>query len=370
MAENSEGTQEQSSEAEESRGKRRADMVFAGTAVGGLLAIALLYRHFPAIMGMLLIAGLLSYALLPLVDRLDQKMNRTAAVLIIALLAMGLLVGTGILLFPTVAQELTQLPKIAESTVELVKSFLVRLSAVLPAPVWGVIQAVGESLWNAINKVSPSSISSAASTALTGIAAVASSIVFLPVLIFLMLRSYHPMVKKIASMIPPRWKPRFEARIKEADLVLSGFIRGQLLVAFVLALTYGIGFSLVGIPLGAVVGLLAGFAELIPFLGSIIAVVFGTLLALVGGKPTDALWVIGIYFVVQALQGALLSPIVLGQQARIGPVAVIVSLAVGANLFGIIGMLLAVPVAGLIKVATRAAAHAYCQSNFFLREAP
>ena len=212
-------------------------------------------------------------------------------------------------------------------------------------------------------------MSSWASSAASGVTAVASGLLFVPLFVFVMLRRYHAFVEWLSHLVPPRWRPRFFARAHQADEMLSGFVRGQLLVALLLAVIYGTAFSLVGIPLGLVIGILAGLGELVPFLGSIVALVFGSLMAIAGGQPTDALWVAGIYLVVQAIQGAVLSPWIIGGGAHLRPVALVVALAVGGELFGFLGLLLAVPVAGLLKVAAQAAAAAYRDSDFFRRSA-
>ena len=146
--------------------------------------------------------------------------------------------------------------------------------------------------WEGSSRASPISISPAAgaltryaTTAATGVTAVAGALVLIPVFVFLMLRGYHRFVGGFTALIPPRWRPRFEQRTGEVDQVLSGFIRGQLTVAFILVILYSTAFSIIGIPLAILVGILAGFGELIPYIGNAIALTLGSLLALAGGQP-------------------------------------------------------------------------------------
>lgn len=349
----------------------KADLAFAATVVLILVSTAVLYLLFPPIVVVLLLSGLLSYALLPVVDWLETKgLSRTIAVLLVALVGVGMLTLTSVLLAPTVAEEMQRIPEALRQMVGEAQRLWARFSEWLPAPFVALLDRLTESFKSFFERSqTPGAerISRYAGTAASAVTALASGLVLVPVFVFLMLRGYHPFIDGLRRFVPPRWRPQFYARTAEADGVLSGFIRGQLLVALILAVLYSVAFSIIGIPLAIVVGILAGFGELIPFVGNAIALVMGSLLALAGGQPLDVLWVVGSYAVIQTIQGSFISPYVMGKKVHLSPITVIVSLAIGAQLLGIIGMLAAVPSTALLKVAARAATCAYRQSPFFRR---
>jgi predicted PurR-regulated permease PerM len=175
--------------------------------------------------------------------------------------------------------------------------------------------------------------------------------------------------RRATNLIPPRWRARFRQRGGQLNTVLGGFIRGQLLVALVLGVLYATAFSIIGIPLAVFVGLIAGLGELVPYLGGAIALLLGSLMALAGGQLIDILWVVITFVVLQALEGTVISPWIVGSRARLGAGTVIVALAVGGQLFGILGLLLAVPVAAMLKVALASALDGYRQTAFYTRGA-
>jgi predicted PurR-regulated permease PerM len=246
------------------------------------------------------------------------------------------------------------------------------LQSTLPAFVTRLAEAGWSSLIGATHQAGAGGtrFGERAGKAAEALTSFASGVVFVPVFVFLMLRRFHHVTGGLARVVPPRWRESYLRWAREADTVLSGYIRGHLTVAFILACTYSAAFTILGIPLGIVVGIATGLGELVPFLGGLLAITLGSLMALAGGHPAKIFWVIGIYVFVQGIQSSVISPWIEGHKAKIGPAAVIISLAIGAQLFGLLGMVLAVPVTGLLKVAARAAVSAYRSSPFFRARAP
>lgn len=353
-----------------SRDDRLADFAFAASAVGALLLWCLLYLEFPGLAAMLFLAAILAYALLPIVDRLHgAKIPRTLGVLLVALVGAGLVTLLVLLLAPMVAEQLAKLPDAVRHSWAQAQALWDRMQERLPPVIAENLERIRSWAREQIQGAAPegTTLTSWATAAAGGVTAVASAVIFVPIFVFLMLRSYHPFVASLRGMVPPRWRDRFDLRGAQADGVLSGFVRGQLLVALIIGCLYALGFTLVGVPLGLVVGLLAGLGELIPYVGGAVALLLASLLALAGGQPSDVLWVVAIFVAVQLLEGGLISPWIVGRRARLGPGVVIVALAVGGELFGFIGLLAAVPAAALLKVAGRAAVDAYRATPFFLR---
>lgn len=348
---------------------RQADFAFAISVVVTVVLVGLLYALFTHIVAILLISALLAYALLPLVNRLEGSMPRWSAVTLVGLGVLGLLVLVGFLAVPAAMRELQNIGDVVQQSRRVVTAAWNTVLSWLPGAVATWLDQLGRTIARGVTGGAPNmgTIAEWARSAGSGIASVATGILFVPIFVVVMLRHFPRIGRGAANAVPPRWRARFEQRGKELDGVLSGFIRGQLLVAFIISVLYAIGFMIVGIPLAIIVGVLAGVGELVPYLGGAIALVLGILMALAGGQPLDALWVVLIFLVVQGLEGAVISPWVVGRQAQLGAGTVIVALAVGGQLFGVLGLLIAVPVAAMLKVAARAAGDGYQQTEFYRR---
>src|SRR5699024_4379612 len=134
---------------------------------------------------------------------------------------------------------------------------------------------------------------------------------------------------------------------------LGGFIRTQALVSFIDAFFIGLGLVIMGVPLALALALITFFAGFIPILGAFVAGGLAVLVALVANGPTTALIVFIIILVVQQLEGNVLSPILQGKSMELHPAVVLLAVATGGGLWGIMGAFLAVPVAAMFAVVLR-----------------
>lgn len=350
-------------------GEAAADAAFAGAVLLVVLFAAVFLRLFGAVGSMFLLSALVAYALVPIVDRIADGVPRMVAVLGLALGGVGLIVLLAVVLAPRVAEEFSGTGSTVQRLPDQLASGWERFAPKLPQPLVRVIEQVAGTISSALRGDGPDlgRVAIWLHAAGAGLVSFASALLFVPVFVLVMLRGYHRVVAGLARLVPPRWAARVEQRAGELDVAVSGFVRGQLLVAAIIAVLYAVGFSIIGLPLAIPVGLLAGFGELVPYLGGAIALTLGVLLAIAGGDPADALWVAGLFAAVQALEGAVLSPWIVGTTARLGPATIILALAAGGHWFGLTGLLLAVPVAAGSKVALVAAADAYRGSRFFQR---
>ena len=133
--------------------------------------------------------------------------------------------------------------------------------------------------------------------------------------------------------------------------LISGFIRGQLMVCGLLAVLYAVGFSLIGIDLAVGIGLLAGLLAIIPYVGGAVALSTAAALCLLRyGIDIHVVLVVGWYALVQTLEGLVLTPRIVGSSVGIHPVAVIVGLLIGGDLLGFLGLLVAVPLTAVVQV--------------------
>lgn len=328
---------------------------------------ALFYLAFNHVAALLLVSALLAYALMPLVDRLAKRLPRAIAVALVGLGVLGLLGGAVAVSVPLVSKEFKNSSEITTRVKELGNKGWAKLKGALPE---GTEQKAEEAKNSAVDQAKQGSAGSGkmgewAKKGGAAISSFASGLIFIPVFVVLMLFGYHRFLRLLLGAVPKPWKPNFVARGKLLDESLSGFVRGQLLNCIILAVLYSVAFTLIGIPMGIVIGIFAGFSELIPYVGNAVALGLGTLMAFASGNPQDALWVVAAFAAIQALEAFVLAPMVVGKKAKIRPIALLVALALGGELFGVVGLLLAVPVTAALKVAVKVFTSAWQRTTFY-----
>jgi predicted PurR-regulated permease PerM len=137
----------------------------------------------------------------------------------------------------------------------------------------------------------------------------------------------------------------------EIDRVVGGFLRGQLTIAVILAAIYAIGLTLLRVPLGAILGVVSGLANLVPYMSIVVGLLPALLFSLMD-EPNwwRWLWILLLYSGGQFFEGFFLSPRIMGKHTGLHPVMVMVSIIVGGTLLGLTGIILAVPAAAVLKV--------------------
>lgn len=345
----------------------RADLAFAVLTFGTFIVVCLAWLALPNIVGMLLVSAVAAYAVLPLVDRIERFMPRTLAVLVIAVGLVGTLVLLVGVVTTSLIGELSQLEAQFAALPAKLRDGWESLSRWLPGPVnTFVVESVDR-----LSKSLPqgAALSEWAFKVGAGITGLVSALLFVPIFVFLMLRGFHPLVESVMNWLPPRWRPTFDVRTEELNRAMSGFVRGQLIVAGIIIVLYAVGFSIIRLPMAIAVGVVAGLGELVPFLGNILALSLGLILALSTGDPMKALWVVVVYGIVQTLQGALISPWIMGKSAKLGAMSVLVTIAIAGQLFGFLGLLLGVPGAVIVKASWSALGDAWRGGRFYRKGA-
>ena len=175
------------------------------------------------------------------------------------------------------------------------------------------------------------------------------NIVMIPVLTFYFLKDKNHFVRLINYSIPRRWKSAILEIAKKSDRVIGNFIRGRLIVALIIGIFISIGLRIIGIQYTVIIGLIAGILDIIPFFGPVIGAVPAIILAFLQ-DPTKVIWVILLFIIVQQVEGDIIAPKIIGESLGLHPVSVIFSLLVGGTFFGIMGMILAIPGAAILKI--------------------
>ena len=196
-----------------------------------------------------------------------------------------------------------------------------------------------------------------------------AGVVMIPVFAFYLLRDFDRLVAYVHDLVPAGYREPVSARFREIDEAMSSFIRGQLTVAAILACLYSLGLWLVGIPLALVVGLVAGLGNMIPYVGTTIGLILATLMSLLDWHGFGHLLLVyGVFVVVEGLQGWVITPKIVGESVGLSPFTVIIAVLVFGELLGFFGVLVAVPLAAVLKILLRVLLEHYRASGFY-REA-
>jgi len=192
-----------------------------------------------------------------------------------------------------------------------------------------------------------------------------------PVITFYLLRDWDLLVARIRELLPRRNEPAVVRLAQEADEVLGAFMRGQLLVMLSLGLIYSFGLWLVGLEFAILIGLIAGLLSFVPYLGSVVGVLMAVLAVWLQTQSLhDLVWVLLVFGMGQVLEGILLTPWLVGDRIGLHPVAVIFAVLAGGQLFGFLGMLLALPMAAVVAVMVREAHRRYLDSVAYQGQVP
>ena len=195
------------------------------------------------------------------------------------------------------------------------------------------------------------------------------NLALIPVVTFYLLRDFDHLIKKLHDLFPRKMAPKIAELAQECDEVLGAFFKGQLLVMMALGGLYALGLSLVGLEYGLLIGLIAGLASIVPYLGFVVGVSIALVSALFQFQlGVEAFLVVIVFAIGQAVEGMVLTPWLVGDRIGLHPVAVIFAILAGGQLFGMVGVLLALPVGAVIMVFLRHMHDNYLGSAFYTAE--
>jgi len=337
---------------------------------GTVLLSVLIYLLTPVLTPFIM-AAFLAYLGDPLVDRLEaKKLSRTLAVSIVFSIIFLLLTLVLILLMPMLEAQLSYLFKSLPGHLnwvqtELLPSLAARFDLdpkafnldVLRQTISQQWEAGGSSLLTIFKSISNSGVA---------IMVMLANLVLVPVVTFYLLRDWDLLVARVHELLPRNKEPVIKKLAQESDQVLAAFLRGQFLVMIVLGIIYALGLKIVGLELALLIGLLAGLVSFVPYLGFIVGIVAASVAMLLQTQDIMQLWPVFVVFGIgQMLEGMLLTPLLVGDKIGLHPVAVIFAVMAGGQLFGFIGILLALPVAAIIAVLLRHMHQQYLTSSLY-----
>jgi predicted PurR-regulated permease PerM len=304
------------------------------------------------------ISAYLAYLGNPLVRRLmSHHIPRPIAVSLVFVTIFLILFGLWLLLVPLIEDQLnqfiTQLPAMLNWIVESTTPTLEYLSkltgefdlATVKSHLLGHSQQAGGIISHLIKTIADSS---------NYLLAFVINLLLIPIVTFYFLRDWDLALKNQHFWLEVPVIKQWLGFIAEIDQILKAFFRGQFLLMVALAVIYSVALTVIGLPMSLLIGLLAGLLTIVPYLGFIIGIVLASLVALMQFHDLNhLLYVWGIFAGVAVIENVVLVPRLVGNSLGLHPVAVIFALSAGGQLFGLVGVLLALPVAAIIKVALR-----------------
>jgi len=344
-------------------------VLIALSLLGLALALYALWE-LRSLIGTMVFASLVAYALSPVVGWLERAgVNRTLGIILVTALMVALVVLLLIFIVPAIFHEIAelaaQIPTYLQKAKQVASSLWERVfGEEFPADVQSFIDTLtpqADTL-KAMASKAARPIGTIIAGTFKGVIAFILwlvGIAIMPVVVFYLLRDFDKLKEGAVALIPEEKRSLLVGLFKEINSTLGNLIRGQLLVALVLSVLYCLGLWLIGVPKWWLLGLISGFAYIVPYLSLVIGLIPS---AIVAGIYLDPWWlhplyVILLFAVVQTLEGFIITPKIVGQKVGLHPLLIILALLVGGTLGGIggplggfMGIVLAVPCAAVLKV--------------------
>jgi predicted PurR-regulated permease PerM len=327
--------------------------------VVGLVLLALVLYRFRGVIPPLAIAFLIAFILNPAVSFLVRRLRLSRTLATAFVFVALILVGLGVMAAPVTAVRPIQ------RAVRAVEIDLSRIVADVgkffsqPIEVWEYTFDLGP-VYEELSSMFTSFVGSVAEGTLDvvfGIASGAFWLVFTLIAAIYLVKDADEWIMHLDELAPPGYRDDFvRLRLQVTD-VWSAFLRGQLLLGLAMVVITTVVCTAVGLPYALVMGLIAGVMEFIPSIGPVLALIPAVLVALVQGSnflPLSNLWfavlVLGLYLIIQQIEGNLLLPRILGRSVDLHPLVVLTGVIVGGSLAGVLGMWLAAPTIATLRV--------------------
>ena len=336
------------------------------------LAVVLLWLLGP-VLTPFVVAGVMAYALNPLVNRLDAlmrgKMPRVLAVLLVELLFIVVVLAVLLLIVPILTKHLPLLREQIPVLIDNVHAWLKPLLAQFGVKFTFDFAHIKDFVFKYLNTNVEDSMGSVLSSVKLGgsvALAIVGNLVLIPVVLFYLLIDWGRIVGRFQAFVPPRMHPAFDSFTKESDAVLGQYLRGQLLVMLALAVFYSVGLALFGLDLAWPIGIFTGLAVFVPYLGFGLGLVLALLSGLLQCASIKALVMVAVvYGAGQVVESFYLTPRFVGERIGLHPLSVIFALMAFGQLFGFVGVLVALPASAVLLVAMRRVQANYMSSKLY-----
>jgi predicted PurR-regulated permease PerM len=297
-----------------------------------------------------ILAAIFAYIFNPIVNFFSHRLRlpRTLSVLIIYLVIISIVVLSGIALSKRIMEESSELGKQASVITQTAKN------QINSSPDW-LRPTIDDALktFEDTTTLSPSSFFSIFPKAFAGII---SLIIFL-FSAFYFLKEGRNIFDKLLNFVPNNYKVEVEILLRKINSVLGGYLRGQIFMVFFVSLVLFIFLTILGVKFALILAVFSGFAEIVPIIGPIVAATVAATVAFLGGTSNFglssiqlAIWVVIVYTLVRQAQDYFVTPYVMGKITQLHPLVILFAVIAGEHIAGILGLILAVPIAGSLKI--------------------
>ncbi|CCI87335.1 AI-2E family transporter [Lactobacillus gigeriorum] len=308
-----------------------------------------------AILPPILLAVIQYYIMNPLVDWLEEKFKvpRLLTILVLFVVVLIALIWIINTIIPIVQEQINSLiknwPRIWNDAVRATQTTLhdPKLAALRNS-----INDMISSAQNALFKSGQATINTTLgniSSAVSIITMIVMTLLTAPFILFFMLKDGHQLRPYLTNFVPQRWQESFSDLLYQINFALAAYIRGQITVAFWVGVMFAIGYSVVGLPYGYALAILAGFLNLIPYFGSIIAFIPAVVIGIMTSVPM-LIKVLVVFAIEQLIETRLISPLVMGNKLEMHPITTILLLIGASAVWGLWGVIFGIPIFAVLKI--------------------
>jgi sporulation integral membrane protein YtvI len=346
--------------------------------VGYFVAALAVLWFFNLIWGLLFpfVAGfVIAYLLSPVVDRLDERgVPRGLSALVLLLISLMAITAVLLIIIPPIIGQITRLvatlghlPSQIESVFNRVNDWIMSLedyeTSPYAKPLVDSLALRAQDLFAGLFERGLDFV-----TSLSKLSTHVINIIITPIFTFYLLRDMPKIKRWVKDRVPKRFLAETVETMREIDRVLSGFIRGQFIVSTMEASFIALGLTIIGVDYALLLGLFAGFANMVPYVGTYIGGIPALIVILLSPDPGRHLVLaLILYVVVNVVDGYVLAPRIVGKRVGLHPVITMIAMLVGAKFFGVVGFLAAVPVTASLKILGKKIERRYLEGPFYRR---
>jgi putative permease len=327
-----------------------------------LIAIGWLLFKLSSIITIIIISILFAYILNPITSYFEAKgMSRTRSTIIVFLIIAGIFAGIFSYLIPLLINEISTIQQSLDSGqstqyFQKIEQFILDKIPLLSVESIDIQSRITGAL---------ADLSNSFFMILGSVVSLVTTLVIIPFAVFFLLKDGPNMMKSMVSMIPNRYFEMSLNIIHKTDQQLGGYLRGQFFDALIIGFLSTLALWILNVNYFIMIGIFAGLSNMVPYVGPLAG---GTVAALTvimnGGGSFEVLLVILAFLIIQLLDNVLVQPLVVAKSVDLHPLIVIFAVIIGGQFFGILGMLLAVPFTGIVKVLSAELYHGIRKYNF------
>ena len=313
------------------------------------------WLFFSAILPPLLLAVIQYYIMNPLVDILEKKLKvpRVLTIVVLFIIVIAILIWIINTLIPIAQGQINALiknwPHIWNDSTNAVHEALrdPRLHSV-KSNLQSMVDNAQKTLFRSGQDAFNTTLGNITS-AVNIITMVGMTLLTAPFILFFMLKDGHQLRPYITKFAPQRWQESFSKLLYDINYALASYIRGQITVAFWVGVMFSIGYTVVGLPYGLALAILAGFMNLIPYFGTFIAFIPALAISIMS-STSMLIKVLVVFMIEQTIESRLISPLVMGNKLEMHPITTILVLIGASSVWGLWGVIFGIPIYAILKI--------------------